>query len=45
MNSLPVWPIMLPLGAALLAVIWPRRSAWIGIAAGLATLVQNTPSR
>jgi len=38
MNSLPVWPIMLPLGAALLAVIWPRRSAWIGIAASLATL-------
>ncbi len=38
MNSLPVWPIMLPLGAALLTVIWPRRSAWIGIAASLTTL-------
>lgn len=38
MNSLPVWPIILPLSAALLAVVWPRRSAWIGISASLATV-------
>ena len=38
MSSLPVWPIMLPLAAALLAVLWPRRSAWIGVGAGLGTL-------
>jgi formate hydrogenlyase subunit 3/multisubunit Na+/H+ antiporter MnhD subunit len=38
MSSLPVWPIILPLAAAVLAVLWPRRSAWIGIAASLATL-------
>jgi len=39
MSSLPVWPVLLPLSAALLAVLWPRRSAWIGMSASLATLL------
>jgi multicomponent Na+:H+ antiporter subunit D len=38
-NSLPVWPIILPLSAALLAVVWPRRGAWIGLTASIATLL------
>lgn len=38
MNSLAVWPVILPLAAALLAVVWPRRSAWIGMTASLVTL-------
>ena len=37
MNSLPVWPIVLPLAAALLAVVIAARSAWIGVLAGIAT--------
>ena len=39
MNSLLIWPVALPLAAALAALVWPRRSAWIGVAAGLATLL------
>lgn len=39
MNSLPVWLVMLPLAAALLAVVMPTRSAWIGIVAGIATFL------
>lgn len=38
MNSLPVWPIILPLSGALLAILWPRRSARIGLFASLSTL-------
>jgi len=39
MSSLLVWPIILPLAAALLAVVMPRRSAGIGMAAGLGTVL------
>lgn len=39
MNSLPVWPIVLPMAAALLAVVMPGRSAGISIAAGLGALL------
>ena len=39
MNNLMVLPIMLPLLAALLAVVWPRRASYIGITASLVTLV------
>ena len=41
MNSLPVWPIMLPLVGALLTLVWPRHCAWIGFSASLATLVSG----
>jgi formate hydrogenlyase subunit 3/multisubunit Na+/H+ antiporter MnhD subunit len=39
MNNLLIWPIMLPLLAALAAVLWPRKAGHIGITASLATLV------
>ena len=39
MNNLLIWPIMLPLLAALVAVVWPRKASHIGITASLATLV------
>ncbi|MGB5452846.1 MAG: proton-conducting transporter membrane subunit [Sedimenticolaceae bacterium] len=39
MNSLPVWMVVLPLAAALLAVVMPARSAWIGVLAGIATFL------
>jgi len=39
MNNLLIWPIMLPLLAALVAVVWPGQVNRIGIAAGLSTLV------
>ncbi len=39
MNNLIIWPIMLPLLAALGAVVWPRKASHIGITASLATLV------
>ncbi len=39
MNSLLVWPVALPLVAALRALLWPRRARWIGVAASVATLV------
>lgn len=39
MNSLLVWPVALPLVGALTAFLWPRRSASIGVAASVATLV------
>ncbi len=39
MNSLLIWPVALPLAASLAAVLWPRRSDWIGMTAGFATLV------
>ncbi|MCU7941173.1 MAG: oxidoreductase [Candidatus Thiodiazotropha sp. (ex Cardiolucina cf. quadrata)] len=36
MNNLLIWPVALPLLSALLALLWPRRSTWIGVAgAGL----------
>ncbi len=38
MNSLLIWPVALPLSAALAALLWPRRSALTGVAAGAATL-------
>lgn len=38
MNSLPVWPIVLPLFGALLATLWPRRSGQIGVTTSVATL-------
>ena len=39
MSSLPVWSIMLPLAAALLAFAFPRRSAVIGITAVVGTVL------
>jgi len=39
MNNLLVWPIMLPLMAALVTTVWPRQGNRVGIAAGLTTLV------
>ncbi len=39
MNSLLVWPVTLPLAGALVAMLWPRRSAWVGISVTLGTLV------
>jgi len=39
MNSLPVWPVVIPLSGALLAVHWPKRCAWIGMFATLSTLL------
>ncbi len=39
MNNLLIWPIMLPLLAALGAVVWPRKAGYIGITASLVTLV------
>jgi formate hydrogenlyase subunit 3/multisubunit Na+/H+ antiporter MnhD subunit len=41
MNSLPVWPVIIPLSGALLAVVWPKRSAWIGMFATLMTLLAS----
>ena len=41
MNSLPVLPVILPLAAALLAALIPRRCAWIGVTASLATSVAS----
>lgn len=41
MNSLPVLPVILPLAAALLAALMPRRCAWIGVTASLATSVAS----
>ncbi|MES9862947.1 MAG: proton-conducting transporter membrane subunit [Candidatus Thiodiazotropha sp. LLP2] len=39
MNNLLVWPVVLPLLGALLALLWPRRSTWIGVAgSGLSLL-------
>jgi formate hydrogenlyase subunit 3/multisubunit Na+/H+ antiporter MnhD subunit len=38
-NSLLIWPVALPLAASLVALLWPRRSGWIGITASFATLV------
>ncbi|MEW8460236.1 MAG: proton-conducting transporter membrane subunit, partial [Candidatus Thiodiazotropha endolucinida] len=32
MNNLLIWPVALPLLSALLALLWPRRSTWIGVA-------------
>jgi len=40
-NSLPVWPVIIPLSGALLAVLWPKRSAWIGVFATLSTLLAS----
>jgi multicomponent Na+:H+ antiporter subunit D len=37
-NSLLIWPLALPLAGSLAALAWPRRSNWIGVAAGVATL-------
>jgi formate hydrogenlyase subunit 3/multisubunit Na+/H+ antiporter MnhD subunit len=38
MTSLLIWPVALPLAAALAGLVWPRRAPWIGMAATLATL-------
>lgn len=43
MHNLIVWPIMLPLLAALAAFVWPRRADRIGIAACVATLAAVVP--
>jgi formate hydrogenlyase subunit 3/multisubunit Na+/H+ antiporter MnhD subunit len=39
MSSLVIWPVALPLVAALGTVVWPRRAGWIGVTAGFATLI------
>jgi formate hydrogenlyase subunit 3/multisubunit Na+/H+ antiporter MnhD subunit len=39
MDSLLIWPIALPLAAALAALLWPRWAAPVGIGAGVAALV------
>lgn len=39
MSNLLIGPVALPLAAALGALLWPRRAGWIGVTAGLATLV------
>ncbi|MEW8212165.1 MAG: oxidoreductase, partial [Candidatus Thiodiazotropha taylori] len=31
MNNLLIWPVAAPLLSALLALLWPRRSSWIGV--------------
>ncbi|MCG8068548.1 MAG: oxidoreductase [Candidatus Thiodiazotropha taylori] len=31
MNNLLIWPVAAPLLSALLALLWPRRSTWIGV--------------
>lgn len=38
MNNLVIWPIVIPLFAALVAVLLPGRSAAIGVISGVATL-------
>jgi formate hydrogenlyase subunit 3/multisubunit Na+/H+ antiporter MnhD subunit len=38
-DSLLVWPVALPLAGSLGALLWPRRSGWIGVTAGFATLL------
>ena len=38
MNSLLVWPVALPLGGALAALVWRRRAADVGLVAGAANL-------
>lgn len=42
MNSLLIWPVAVPLAAALAALLSPRRAALVGIAAGVATLAVVT---
>lgn len=39
MNSLLIWPVALPLAAALCALVWPRQAAQAGLVAALATAV------
>ncbi len=39
MNSLLIWPVALPLAGALIALLWPRQVARIGLLIGSATLV------
>ena len=39
MNSLLIWPIAIPLAAALGALLWPRHGGRFGVAAAIATLV------
>jgi len=42
MSSLLIWPVALPLAAALGALTWPRRAGWIGVTTGLAVLAAVT---
>ncbi|MES9850641.1 MAG: proton-conducting transporter membrane subunit [Candidatus Thiodiazotropha sp. L084R] len=40
MNNLLIWPVAVPLLCALLALLWPNRSTWIGVVgSGLSLLV------
>lgn len=38
MTNLLVWPVLLPLAAAVLAFCWPTRGAWIGVVAASGTV-------
>ena len=41
MSDLLIWPIVTPLAAALLALLWPARATPIGIAAAALTLLST----